>query len=70
MSRPPPANRKPVIIVSSAVYEIEELLEESLGILNGAGFTVWMSHKGAATAAAAPWQTGLVRGLLRGLLLE
>ena len=38
--------RKPVIMVSSPVYGIEELLEQIFGILNGAGFTVWMSHKG------------------------
>jgi hypothetical protein len=38
--------RKPVIMVSSPVYGIEELLEQVFGILNGAGFTVWMSHKG------------------------
>ena len=36
--------RKPVIMVSSTVYGIEELLEQIFGILNGAGFTVWMSH--------------------------
>lgn len=33
-------------MVSSPVYGIEELLEQIFGILNGAGFTVWMSHKG------------------------
>jgi len=38
--------RKPIIMVSSAVYGIEELLEQIFGILNTAGFTVWMSHKG------------------------
>ena len=41
-----PNARKPVIMVSSTVYGIEELLEQIFGILNGAGFTVWMSHKG------------------------
>ena len=40
------SRRKPVIMVSSTVYGIEELLEQIFGILNGAGFTVWMSHKG------------------------
>ena len=40
------SGRKPVIMVSSTVYGIEELLEQIFGILNGAGFTVWMSHKG------------------------
>jgi hypothetical protein len=38
--------RKPIIMVSSTVYGIEDLLEQIFGILNGAGFTVWMSHKG------------------------
>jgi hypothetical protein len=46
MSVPTQPKRKPVIMVSSAVYGIEELLEQIFGILNGAGFTVWMSHKG------------------------
>jgi len=46
MTTPAPISRKPVIMVSSAVYGIEELLDQVFGILNGAGFTVWMSHKG------------------------
>lgn len=46
MSEPAQPKRKPVIMVSSTVYGIEELLEQIFGILNGAGFTVWMSHKG------------------------
>jgi hypothetical protein len=46
MSQPAPTQRKPVIMVSSTVYGVEELLEQIFGILNGAGFTVWMSHKG------------------------
>jgi hypothetical protein len=46
MSEPIQPQRKPVIMVSSTVYGIEELLEQIFGILNGAGFTVWMSHKG------------------------
>ncbi len=33
-------------MVSSCVYGIEELLEQVFAILSGAGFTVWMSHKG------------------------
>lgn len=41
-----PPKRKPIIMVSSAVYGIEELLEQIFGILNTADFTVWMSHKG------------------------
>ncbi len=46
MNEPTQPKRKPVIMVSSTVYGIEELLEQIFGILNGAGFTVWMSHKG------------------------
>jgi hypothetical protein len=38
--------KKPIIMVSSAVYGLEELLEAVFGILNTAGFTVWMSFKG------------------------
>lgn len=41
-----PPERKPIIMVSSAVYGMEELLEQIFGILNTAEFTVWMSHKG------------------------
>ena len=46
MSKQKRFERKPIIMVSSAVYGIEELLESIYGILNTAGFTVWMSHKG------------------------
>jgi hypothetical protein len=38
--------KRPTIMVSSCVYGIEELLEQVFAILSGAGFTVWMSHKG------------------------
>ena len=38
--------KQPTIMVSSCVYGIEELLEQVFAILSGAGFTVWMSHKG------------------------
>ena len=44
MTKAPP--RKPIIMVSSTVYGMEDLLEQIFGILNGAEFTVWMSHKG------------------------
>ena len=37
---------QPTIMVSSCVYGIEELLEQVFAILSGAGFAVWMSHKG------------------------
>lgn len=38
--------RKPVILVSSTVYGIEELLDLIYSILNDFGYEVWMSHKG------------------------
>jgi len=34
------------ILVSSAVYGIEELLEQVYALLTGFGYEVWMSHKG------------------------
>ncbi|RZK32716.1 MAG: DUF4062 domain-containing protein, partial [Hymenobacter sp.] len=37
---------KPILMVSSAVYGSEELLERLYAILEGLGFEVWMSHKG------------------------
>ncbi len=37
---------KPVILVSSSVYGIEELLEQIFAMLNGFGYQVWMSFKG------------------------
>ena len=46
MVKTPAPSRKPTIMVSSAVYGIEELLEAVFGILNTAGFSVWMSYKG------------------------
>jgi hypothetical protein len=36
----------PVIMVSSSVYGIEDLLEQVFGVLSGFGYRVWMSHKG------------------------
>ena len=53
-----PGERKPTILISSAVYEIRELLEQVFAILNTAGFTVWMSHKGT------------VRSIHRGQILR
>ena len=41
-----PELKRPTIMVSSCVYGIEELLEQVFAILSGAGFEVWMSHKG------------------------
>ena len=40
------AEAKPVIMVSSTVYGIENLLEQLFGMLRGFGFEVWMSFKG------------------------
>jgi hypothetical protein len=41
------AKKKPVILVSSAVYGIEELLDRIYSILTTFGYEVWMSHKGS-----------------------
>ena len=41
-----PERKRPTIMVSSCVCGIEDLLEQVFAILSGAGFTVWMSHKG------------------------
>lgn len=45
MSEPAQPERKPIIMVSSTVDGIEDLLEQVFGILS-AEFTVWMSFKG------------------------
>lgn len=37
---------KPVIMISSAVYGIEELLDRIYTLLTTFGYDVWMSHKG------------------------
>ena len=37
---------KPIIMVSSTVYGIEELLERVYSLLTAFGYDVWMSHKG------------------------
>jgi hypothetical protein len=39
-------NKKKIIMVSSTVYGIEELLERIYTLLTGFGYEVWMSHKG------------------------
>jgi hypothetical protein len=41
-----PAKRKPILLVSSAVYGFEELLDRLYTELVGFGYEVWMSHKG------------------------
>jgi hypothetical protein len=40
------AEPAPVILVSSPVYGIEDLLDQIFGMLAGFGYEVWMSHKG------------------------
>ena len=40
-------DQKPIIMVSSAVYGIESLLEGISAALSGFGYKVWMSHKGS-----------------------
>ena len=36
----------PIIMVSSSVYGIEDLLHQVFAVLRGFGYTVWMSHAG------------------------
>jgi hypothetical protein len=43
---PPKESKKPIIMVSSTVYGVEDLSEQIFAILNGADVTVWMSYKG------------------------
>jgi hypothetical protein len=38
--------REPVILVSSSVYGIEDLLDQTYAVLKGFGYEVWMSHAG------------------------
>lgn len=42
----PMAKKKLIIMVSSAVYGIEELLDRIYAVLTEYGYDVWMSHKG------------------------
>lgn len=39
-------SKKPIILVSSSVYGIEELLERIYTLLTSFGYEVWISHKG------------------------
>ena len=41
-----PKKKQLVVMVSSTVYGIEELLEKTYGVLTDYGYEVWMSHKG------------------------
>ena len=52
-----PEQTKPTIMVSSTVYDIEELLEQVYTLLSGFGYEVWVSHKGTVTVY--PNQTAL-----------
>lgn len=40
------SDKKPIILVSSTVYGIEELLDRIYTLLTAFGYEVWMSHKG------------------------
>jgi len=40
------SKKRPVLLVSSTVYGIEELLDRVYTILTAFGYEVWMSHKG------------------------
>ena len=51
------ANDRLTIMVSSCVYDIEELLEQVYALLNSLNYEVWMSHKG--TVPVLPHQTAL-----------
>ncbi|MDR3688043.1 MAG: DUF4062 domain-containing protein [Fimbriimonas sp.] len=41
------------MLVSSAVYGIEELLDQVFGLLDSYGYEVWMSHKGTVPLASS-----------------
>jgi hypothetical protein len=45
-TRPETKQKKPVIMVSSTVYGIEEMLDDIYELLSSYGYEVWMSHKG------------------------
>lgn len=45
--------KRPVIMVSSTVYGIEELLDRIYTILTAFGYEVWMSHKGTVPVFSA-----------------
>ena len=52
-----PDNTHTTILVSSAVYGFEPLLDQIYGILTTLGYEVWMSHKG--TLPILPQKTAL-----------
>lgn len=41
-----PAKRRPIVMVSSTVYGIEDFLGMTYVLLDNMGYDVWMSHKG------------------------
>ncbi len=45
-------NPKPIILVSSTVYGIEELLDRIYALLSQMGYEVWMSHKGTVPVSS------------------
>ena len=51
MAHPAAPPRKPIIMVSSTVDDIEDLLEQVFAILNDK-FTVWMSYKGTVRVSS------------------
>jgi hypothetical protein len=57
MARQRPKKKQLTILVSSAVYGIEWLLDQVYALLSGFGYEVWMSHKG--TVPVYPDQTAL-----------
>jgi hypothetical protein len=43
---PSAKRKKPIIMVSSSVYQIRDLLDQIYAMLEAYGYTVWMSHTG------------------------
>jgi len=44
------AQKRPIIMVSSTVYYQESFLDQVFAVLEGLGYTVWMSHAGTLFA--------------------
>lgn len=45
--------KKPIIMVSSTVYGVEELLDRIYTLLTSFGYEVWMSHKGTVPVSSS-----------------
>jgi hypothetical protein len=43
---PTAKRKKPIIMVSSSIYQIRDLLDQIYAMLEAYGYTVWMSHAG------------------------